>query len=95
MALTIPQLFFQMHVLFIEDALLSNRLNKNLLSFRDVLRKRYHLDIVNEQNKKCLYITSYKMGLKTIHEKPEAFAMSLYCVTIQDINPMLSCLEDW
>ena len=41
---------------------------------------------VNKQKKECLYIISYKMGLKTIHEKPEAYAMDLHCVPIQAIE---------
>ena len=55
-------------ITFIEDALLNSRLKRNLLSFRDVLRNGYHLETLNEQNKECLYITSHKMGLKTINE---------------------------
>ena len=73
-------------ILHIKDALLSNRSKRNLLSFGDVLRNRYHFETINKQNKVCLYITSYKISLKTIHEKLEASPMSLYCVLIQAIE---------
>ncbi|XP_017982368.1 PREDICTED: uncharacterized protein LOC108663281 [Theobroma cacao] len=58
--------------LHIEDALLSSRSKKNLLSYKDVRRTGHHLETIDEQNKEFLCITSYKMGQKTIHEKLEA-----------------------
>jgi len=72
--------------LYLEDALLSGRSKRNLLSYKDVRRNGYHLETVNEQNKEFLCITSYKMGQKTIHEKLEASSMGLYYVPIRAIE---------
>ena len=72
--------------LHIEDALLSGRLKRNLLNFKVVHYNGYHLETVNEQNKECLYINSYKMAQNTILEKFEALVMELYCVFILAIK---------
>ncbi|KAK6147847.1 hypothetical protein DH2020_018759 [Rehmannia glutinosa] len=70
-------------VLNIENALLSSRSKRNLLSFKDVFDNDYHLEILNEHNKECLCITSYKMGKRIAHEKFEATTYGLYCVQIK------------
>ena len=70
----------------IENAFLSSRSKRNLLSFKDVRRNGYHVEIIYEQNKEYIGITSYKMGLKTIHEKLEASSMGLYCVMIKAVE---------
>jgi len=72
--------------LYLEDALLSGRSKRNLLSYKDVRRNGYHLETANEQNKEFLCITSYMMGQKTIHEKLEASSMGLYFVPIRVIE---------
>ena len=44
------------------------------------------IETIYEQNKEYIGITSYKMGLKTIHEKLEASSMGLYCVMIKAVE---------
>ena len=73
-------------ILHIENAFLSSRSKRNLLSFKDVCRNGYHVETIYEQNKEYIGITSYKMGLKTIHEKLEASSMGLYCVMIKAVE---------
>ena len=73
-------------ILHIENAFLSSRSKRNLLSFKDVRRNGYHVETIYEQNKEYIGITSYKMGLKTIHEKLEASSMGLYCVMIKVVE---------
>ena len=70
-------------IMHIEDALLSSRLKRNLLSFKDVSHNGYHLETINENNNECLYITSYNMGNKTINEKLKTTISRLYCVQIR------------
>ena len=72
--------------LHIEDALLSTKTKRNLLSFKDVCRNGYHLDTINKNDLDCLYIISYKMEIKTIYEKFKISILKLYCVPIRDIK---------
>ena len=65
--------------LHLEDALLSSRSSRNLLSFQDIRRNGYHLETLNANKNDFLCITSYKNGIKTIHEKLEANNSGLYC----------------
>ena len=58
--------------LHLEDALLSSRSNRNLLSFQDIRQNGYHLETLNANKNDFLCITSYKNGIKTILEKFEA-----------------------
>ena len=58
----------------------------NLLSFQDVRRNWYHLETLHENKNDYLYITSYKNGIKTIHEKLEANTSGLYCVQIRAVE---------
>ena len=73
-------------ILHIENAFLSSRSKRNLLSFKYVRRNGYHIETIYEKNKEYIGITSYKMGLKTIHEKLEASSMGLYCVMIKAVE---------
>ena len=77
-----PQLFCQK----VPSRILSSKSKRNLLSFKDVRRNGYHVETIYEQNKEYIDITSYEMGLKTIHEKLEASSMGLYCVMIKAIE---------
>ena len=61
--------------LSIEDALLSTKTKRNLLSFKDVRQNGYHLETIIEDDIDCLYIISYKIGIKTIHEKIKALIL--------------------
>ena len=72
--------------LYIEDALLSTRSKRNLLSFKDVRHNRYQLEIIYENNNDCLCIIFYKMRIKTIIEKLKASNLGLYCVPIKAIE---------
>ena len=72
-------------ILHIENAFLSSRSKRNLLSFKDVHRNGY-VETIYEQNKEYISIPSYKMGLKTIHEKLEASSMGLYYVMIKAVE---------
>ncbi|KAK6153158.1 hypothetical protein DH2020_012797 [Rehmannia glutinosa] len=70
-------------ILQIENALLSSRSKRNLLSFKDVRDNGYHLETLNDHDKECLCITSYKMGKKNVHEKFEAIISGLYYIPIK------------
>ena len=72
--------------LHIEDALLITRSKRNILSFKDVRCNGYQLETIYENNNDYLYITSYKMGIRTIHEKLKASNSRLYCVPIRAIE---------
>ena len=72
--------------LHLEDALLSSRSNRNLLSFQYVCRNGYHLETLNANKNDFLCITSYKNGIKTILEKFDANNSGLYCVQIKVIE---------
>ncbi|KAK6131094.1 hypothetical protein DH2020_035170 [Rehmannia glutinosa] len=73
-------------ILQIENALLSSRSKRNLLSFKDVRNNRYHLETLNDHDKECLCITSYKMGKKNVHEKFEATIYGLYYIPIKALE---------
>ena len=50
----------------IDDALYSNKSNRNLLSFKDICRNGYHIETVNHNGNKYLLITRPKTILGTI-----------------------------
>ena len=70
----------------INDALYSSKSRRNLLSFKDIRRNGYHIEIMNEGNKECLYITSIISGKKIVGEKLPAFSSGLYHTTIKSIE---------
>ena len=72
--------------LHLENVLLSNRSYRNLLSFQDVRQNGYHLETLNANKNDSLCITSYKNGIKTIHEKLETNNSGLYCIQIRAIE---------
>ena len=72
--------------LHIEDALLSTKTKRNLLSFKDVRHNGYHLETINENDIDYLCIISYKMDIKTNHGKIKASISGLYCVPIRTIE---------
>ena len=73
-------------ILHIEDALLSTKTKKNLHSFKDVRCNGYNLEIIIKANIDCICIISYKMDIKTIHEKIKTSISGLYCVPIRAIE---------
>ena len=72
--------------LHIDDALLSTKTKRNLLGFKDIRHNGYHLETIIEYDIDCLCIISYKIGIKTIHEKIKASISGLYCVPIRAIE---------
>ena len=70
----------------INDALYSSKSRRNLLSFKDIRRNEYHIETMNEGNKKCLYITSIIYGKKIVAEKLSTFSSGLYHTTIKSIE---------
>ena len=49
----------------INDALYSSKSTRNLLSFKDIRINGYHIETMNDGNKKCLYITSIILWQET------------------------------
>ena len=76
--------------LHIKDAMLSTKTKRNLLSFKDVRCNGYHLETIIEDDIDSLFIISYKMGIKTIHEKIKASISGWYCVPIRAIESYAS-----
>ncbi|CAN1330864.1 hypothetical protein LINPERPRIM_LOCUS35118 [Linum perenne] len=70
----------------IEDALYSTKSCRNLLSYKDIRRNRYHIEIREEENKEYLVITSIISGNKNIHEKLPAISSGLYYTYISTIE---------
>ena len=70
----------------INDSLYSSKSRRNLLSFKDIRRNGYHIETMNEDNIKYLYITSFISGHKIIMEKLPVFSFGLYQTTIKPIE---------
>ena len=70
----------------INDALYSRKSTRNLLSFKDICKNRYHIGTMNEGNKENLYITSIISRKKIVAEKLPAFSYGLYHTTINLIE---------
>ena len=70
----------------INDTLYSSKSTRNLLSFKDIRRQGYHIETMNEGNKKCLYITSIVYGKKLVVEKLSIISSELYHTTIKHIK---------
>ena len=59
---------------------------RNLLNFKDIYRNGYHIETMNKDNVKYLYITSIISSQKLIMEKLSAFSSELYHTTIKPIE---------
>ena len=70
----------------INDALYYNKSTMNLLSFKDIRINGYHIEIMNEGNTECLYITSIVCDKKLIMEKILANSSRLYHTNIKPIK---------
>ena len=70
----------------INDALYSSKFTRNLLSFKDIRRNGYHIEVMNEANIECLYITSIVYDKKLIMEKLSTFSYGLYHTNIKPIE---------
>ena len=62
-----------------------------LLSFKDICKNGYHIETMNEDNVKYLYITSIIFGQKLIMEKLRTFSSRLNHTTIK---PIESCCRE-
>ena len=71
---------------YINDALYSSKSIRNLFSFKDIYRNGYHIEIMNEGNVECLYITCIVYGKKLIIEKLSTFSSRLYHTNIKSIE---------
>ena len=70
----------------INDALDSNRSNRNLFSFKDICQNRYHIEISTEHNSKFLSITSTISCQKHVLEKLPSLSSGLYHINIRTIK---------
>ena len=70
----------------INDALYSSKSIRNLLSFKDIRKNGYHIETMNNGNKKCLYITSIVSSKKLVVETLLASSTRLYRTTIKPIE---------
>ena len=59
---------------------------RNLLSFKDICKNGYHIEIMNEGNKECLYITSIIYGKNIVAEKLPTFFFGLHHTTEKPIK---------
>ena len=50
----------------IDDSLYSNKSNRNLLSFKDISRNRYHIETMSHNGNECLLITKQKQILEQL-----------------------------
>jgi hypothetical protein len=72
--------------LIINDALYSSKSRNFLLSFKNIRRNGYHIEIMTENNIEYLQITTIKYGQKIILEKLEALSSGLYCTNISSME---------
>ena len=70
----------------INNALLSTKSLKNLLSFKDIRRNGYHIKTMNEKNHKYLCITTHDSNKKVILEKLPSLSSGLYYTKISAIE---------
>ena len=69
----------------INDALYSSKLERNLLSFKDIRKNGCHIKTINEGNKESLYITSIIYGKKIVAGKLLTFSFGLYHTIVKPI----------
>ena len=70
----------------IDDALLSTKSKRNLLSFKDIPRNRYHIETMNKDNIEYLQITNIICGSKSMLEELPALSIGLYYTRINTIE---------
>ena len=66
----------------IDDALYSNKFDRNLLSFKDIRRNGYHIETINRNGNEYLLIT----GQKQILEQLISSSYGLYQTTIRPLE---------
>ena len=72
--------------LVIEEALYSEKSQRNLLSFKDIRKNGYHIETTNEGNVEYLCITTIVSGKKSVLERLPAFCSGLYYTNISSIE---------
>ena len=70
----------------IDDALHSEKSQRNLLIFKDVHKNGYHIETTNKANGKYLCITTIVSGKKSVLEKLPAFFFGLFYINIGNIK---------
>ena len=70
----------------INNALYSNKSNRNLLSFKDIRRNGYHIETMHRDGNEYLLITSIIFGQKQILEQMASLSCGLYQTTIRPIE---------
>ena len=70
----------------IEEALYSEKSQRNLLSFKDIRKNGYHIETTNEGNVEYLCITTIVSGKKSVLERLPAFCSGLYYTNISSIE---------
>ena len=70
----------------INNALYSNKSNRNLLSFKDIRRNGYHIETIHRDGNEYLLITCIIFGQKQILEQMASLSCGLYQTTIRPIE---------
>ena len=70
----------------INNALYSNKSNRNLLSFKDIRRNGYHIETMHRDGNEYLLITSIIFRQKQILEQMASLSCGLYQTTIRPIE---------
>ena len=70
----------------IDDALYFEKSQRNVLSFKDILKNVYHIETTNKGNVEYLCITTIVSGKKSVLEKLTAFSFGLYYTNIGNIE---------
>ena len=72
--------------LVIEEALYFEKSQRNLLSFKYIVKNGYHIETTNEGNVEYLCITTIVSGKKSVLERLPAFCSGLYYTNISSIE---------
>ncbi|GAV70520.1 hypothetical protein CFOL_v3_14018, partial [Cephalotus follicularis] len=70
----------------ITNSLYSTKSRRNLLTFKDIRRNGYHIEITNENGKEYLYITGNASGRMQILKKLSGLSSRLYIMKIRAIE---------
>ena len=70
----------------INNALLSTKSLRNLLSFKDIRRNGYHVETMNEGNHEYLCITTHDLNKNVILEKLPSLSSGIYYAKISAIE---------
>jgi hypothetical protein len=70
----------------INDALYSFESRRNLFSFKDICANGYHIETIDEDKKKYLYIISRTSSQKLLLEKLYLFSSEIYYIITKSIK---------